>query len=116
MVARNTFQSMSDEFENPRPIGRTLLGQKDHSISAKYTDLKRPKILAKVAKAHIEILEDFETIELFNHMINRTFDLFPQMNIQFLKIKGDPAQIYSSYKNMIDDLINKTKIKPLTAL
>ena len=38
------------------------------------------------------------------------------MNIQFLKIKGDPDKIYSDYKNMIDDLINKTKIKSLTAL
>lgn len=61
MIARNTFQSLSDEFENTRPIGRTLLGHKNHSISAKYSDLKRPKILAKVTKAHIEILEEFET-------------------------------------------------------
>jgi hypothetical protein len=111
MVARNTFQSMSDEFENPRPIGRTLLGHKDHSISARYTDLKRPKILAKVAKAHIEILEEFETIELFNYLIARTQELFPQMNLQNFLIKGNPRQIYSSYKNMIDDLLNKTQIK-----
>lgn len=112
MIARNTFQSLSDEFENTRPIGRTLLGHKDHSISAKYSDLKRPKILAKVTKAHIEILEEFETIELFNYLINKTHELFPQLNIKNYLINGEPKVIYNSYKNLIDDILNKTKLTP----
>ena len=88
------------------------MGHKDHSISAKYSDLKRPKILAKVAKAHIEILEEFETIELFNYLINKTQELFPQLNIRNYLINGEPNEIYSSYKNLIDDLISKTKLTP----
>ncbi len=92
--------------------GRTLLGHKDHSISAKYSDLKRPKILAKVTKAHIEILEEFETIELFNYLINKIHELFPQLNIKNYLINGEHKVIYNSYKNLINDLLTKTKLTP----
>ena len=73
--------------------------------------------MSEMEADHIKAwFDNGETIELFNYLIARTQELFPQMNLQNFLIKGNPSKIYSSYKNMIGDLLNKTQIKSLTSL
>lgn len=113
-VARKTFMTLSDELENSRAIGRTLLGHKDPSISANYTDLKRPKILGLVTKAHISILQEFHVIDLHNHLMKKFFNLFPNMKNEFFYIDDDPSILYQAYNNVIDRLIGRRdKIDPM---
>ena len=105
--------TLSDELENSRAIGRTLLGHKDSSISANYTDLKRPKILGLVTKAHISILQEFQVIDLHNHLITRFINLFPHMKNDLFYIDDDPRILYQAYNNVINRLLGKFKLESM---
>lgn len=110
-VARKTFMSLSDELGVKRPIGRTMIGHKDYSFSARYSDLKRPKILGKVARSQIEVLEEFQTIELFNYLMSKTQQLFPQIDTKDYRFDINPKRIYSEYKNTLDHLLKQSKVE-----
>ena len=106
--------TLSDELEISRAIGRVLLGHKDSSISANYTDLKRPKILGLVTKAHISILQEFHVIDLHNHLMKKFFTLFPNMKDELYYVDDDPRILYQGYNNVIDRLIGRReKIDPM---
>ena len=114
-VARNTFMSLSDESDIERAYGRTLLGHTDKTISAHYADLKRPKLMGKLTKAHIEILQAFETIELFNYLMARMCVVFQDLNSGIFIENENPNVIYSRYNKALDNLLEKTKIRSLSA-
>lgn len=113
-VARNTFMSLSDESDIERAYGRTLLGHTDKTITAHYSDLKRPKLMGKLTKAHIEILQAFETIELFNYLLDRVNIVIQGLDLNMYKENEDPYIIYSKYNRALDYLLEKTKIQTLS--
>ena len=99
LVARKLYE-LIDELGVKRPIGRTMIGHKDYSISARYSDLKRPKILGKVARSHIEVLEEFQTIELFNYLMRKTQQLF-QIDTKDYRFDINPKEFIVNTKILL---------------
>jgi hypothetical protein len=53
-----------------------MLGQKDKSISISYTDYDDPKLFGKLCQAHIQVLDAFDLIGLYNGWVNKIDDIF----------------------------------------
>ena len=71
--------------------------------------------MGKLTKAHLEILQAFETIELFNYLMARMCVVFKDLNAGIFIENEKPNNIYSRYNKALDNLLEKTKIRSLSA-
>jgi hypothetical protein len=115
--ARKTFMTISDELGVPDSYSRALMGQNDPTISKFYKDMSRPRIVGKLAYYHLAILREFDTINLFNYLVDHLCKNFfaPNHRLFFSmhKISLKQDELYRSYENLTTNLLEKRDIKLL---
>lgn len=115
--ARKTFMSISDEIGIPDSYSRALMGQNDPTISRYYKDMSRPKIVGKLAYYHLAILLEFDTINLFNYLLDHLCEnLLAPNHVKLFsmhRINIPQDRLYEAFKNHTSKLLDKKDIKLL---
>ena len=115
--ARKTFMSISDELGIPDSYGRALIGQNEPTISKFYKDMSRPRIVGKLAYYHLAILREFDTINIFNYLIDHLCNnlLAPEHRLFFYmhRVNQTQDELYKAYENITIGLLEKRDIKLL---
>ena len=112
--ARKTFMSISDELGISDSYSRALMGQNEPTISKHYKDMSRPRIVGKLAYYHIAILKEFDTINLFNYLVDHLCKnlLSPKHNLYFSmhKVHQRQDELYGAYRNFTQQLLEKKDV------
>ena len=102
-----TFSTTARRIRIDEGYVRTMLGQKDNSISISYVDYDDPQLFAQLCLAHINVLRAFDTISIYNAWLRRVDDV---LDSNWCKtdvfIKGDPNYIFSAFVNALDTIVN----------
>ena len=112
-VARKTFMTTSTLLDIPQSIGRTMLGQKDPSISAHYNNFDDPRLFVKVTQAHIKVLREFNTIDIYNIWLGKIDQLFGSNWHEIYGFSMPQDLLYVNFYKEIENMvqITHTKIK-----
>ena len=70
-IARKTFSTTARRLRIDEGYTRTMLGQKDKSISISYVDYDDPQLFAQLCLAHIKVLNGFDMISLYNTWLKK---------------------------------------------
>ena len=106
-TARKTFSTTARRIRIDEGYVRTMLGQKDNSISISYVDYDDPQLFAQLCLAHINVLRAFDTISIYNAWLRRVDDVLGSNWCETdVFIKGDPNYIYSAFVNALDTIVN----------
>ena len=113
-TARKTFSTTARRVRIDEGYVRTMLGQKDKSISISYIDYDDPQLYAQLCVAHIKVLRAFDTINLYNTWLNKIDEVY---NTNWCDsgvfIEKNPDYIYSAFAHSLQPIIenNFTRIK-----
>ena len=94
--ARKTFMTTATSINIPQAICRTLLGQKDPSISAHYNNFSDPALILNTNNAHLEVLNKFDMVELYDNWLNKIDELF-KTNFNLVCYWGFYPRIHSNF-------------------
>jgi hypothetical protein len=108
--ARKTFMTTATSINIPQAICRTLLGQKDPTISAHYNNFNDPSLILSTNLAHLEVLNKFDTIELYDNWLSKIDELF-STNFSNTALKESSHNIYSEFSYRLPEFISETKVK-----
>ena len=75
-IARKTFSTTARRLGVDEGYTRTMLGQKDKSVSISYVDYDDPKLFAKLCLEHINVLRAFDTIRIYNRWVKKIDEVF----------------------------------------
>jgi hypothetical protein len=112
-IARKTFMTTSTLLDIPQSIGRTMLGQKDPSISAHYNNFDDPRLFVKVTQAHIKVLREFNIVDIYNIWLRKIDELFGSDWYQIYGFSIPQDLLYVNYYKDVENMvqITHTKIK-----
>lgn len=105
-TARKTFSTTARRLRIDEGYCRTMLGQKDRSISISYVDYDDPKLFAQLCVAHISVLNAFDAMNLYKCWIRKIDELFGSnwsLNDPIMNINQE--SIYASFLKELDQLI-----------
>ena len=109
-TARKTFSTTARRIQIDEGYVRTMLGQKDKSVSISYVDYDDPQLFGQLCLAHIDVLKAFDTISLYNAWLRRIDDVLGTNWCEsdvFIKESSD--YVYSSFANALRQIIEKNK-------
>ena len=90
---------------------RTMLGQKDKSISISYVDYDDPQLFAQLCLAHIRVLRAFDTISLYNTWLRKIDELFGSNWCKSdVYIQQNPDYVYSAFAHSLQPIIEGKKV------
>lgn len=108
--ARKTFMTTATALNIPQAISRTLLGQKDPSISAHYNNFLDPSLILNTNNAHLEVLNKFNTIELFDTWLHKIDELF-NTNFSNTALNKPSDELYNNFSLKLPEYISETQVK-----
>ena len=109
-IARKTFSTTARRLRIDEGYTRTMLGQKDKSISISYVDYDDPQLFAQLCLAHIKVLNGFDMIGLYNTWLRKIDEVFgSNWSENETYIKGNPSFIYSSYNHALQPIISSSR-------
>lgn len=106
-IARKTFSTTARRLGIDEGYNRTMLGQKDKSVSISYVDYDDPQLFAKLCMAHIKVLSSFDTIGLYNKWVEKIDEIFGSNWAESaFYIKESPDYIYSGFASALQKIID----------
>jgi hypothetical protein len=93
----------------PQAICRTLLGQKDPTISAHYNNFNDPALILNTNNAHLDVLDKFDTIKLYDHWLYKIDELF-KTRFSNTALNASSYEVYNEFSLKLPDFISETKI------
>lgn len=107
-VARKTFSTTARRIRIDEGYVRTMLGQKDKSVSISYVDYDDPQLFAQLCLAHIGVLRAFDIIGLYNTWLRKIDELFGSSWCETKSyIKQNPDYVYSSFAHSLQPIIEQ---------
>ena len=89
---------------------RTMLGQKDKSVSISYVDYDDPKLFAKLCLEHIKVLRAFDAIGIYNKWVKKIDEVFgTNWSSGPTYFKQNPEHIYSAFAIALQKIIDSDK-------
>ena len=110
-TARKTFSTTARRIKIDEGYVRTMLGQKDKSISISYIDYDDPQLFAELCIAHINVLWAFDIINLYNTWLRKIDELYDTNwcdSDSNVFINKNPRYIYSTFKDSLKMIIENT--------
>ena len=109
-IARKTFSTTARRLRIDEGYTRTMLGQKDKSISISYVDYDDPQLFAQLCLAHMKVLDAFDMISLYNSWLRKIDEVFGSNWCEGeTYIGGNPSFIYSSFSHALQPIIDSSK-------
>ena len=110
-TARKTFSTTARRIRVDEGYVRTMLGQKDKSISISYVDYDDPQLFAQLCLAHIDVLRAFDVIRLYNTWIKKIDEIFDtKWDETGMYFKQNPDYIYSAFAHALQPIIDGNKL------
>ena len=101
-VARKTFSTTARRIRIDEGYVRTMLGQKDKSISISYVDYNDPQLFGQLCAAHISVLRAFDLISLYNAWLRKVDEVLGSNWCESdVFIKQNPDYVYSAYAHAL---------------
>jgi len=111
-IARKTFSTTARRLGVDEGYNRTMLGQKDKSVSISYIDYDDPQLFAKLCMEHIKVLRSFDTIRLYNKWVEKIDEIFgSKWSKTDVYIKQNPDYIYSAFTHSLQKIIDSNNSK-----
>lgn len=110
-IARKTFMTNSTLLDIPQSIGRTMLGQKDPSISAHYNNFDDPRLFIKVTQAHIKVLREFNIIDIYNIWLRKIDEFFGSNWHQIYGFSTPQDLLYTNFHREVENMVHITHTK-----
>ena len=107
-VARKTFMTTSTLLDIPQSIRRTMLGQKDPSISAYYNNFDDPRLFVKVTQAHIKVLREFNIIDIYNIWLRKIDELFGGNWHEIYGFSSPQDLLYANFYKNLESMVQIT--------
>ncbi len=107
--ARKTFMTTATSINIPQAICRTLLGQKDITISAHYNNFNDPALILNTNNAHLEVLNKFNTIELFDIWLHKIDELL-NTNFSELAVNNSSYNAYKEFGLKLPEFLSETSV------
>jgi len=110
-TARKTFSTTARGIQIDEGYVRTMLGQKDKSVSISYVDYDDPQLFAQLCIAHINVLWAFDIINLYNTWLRKIDELYDTNwcdSDSNVFINKNPNYIYSAFKDSLKMIIENT--------
>ena len=109
-IARKTFSTTARRIRVDEGYVRTMLGQKDKSISISYVDYDDPQLFAQLCQAHIGVLRAFDTISLYNAWLRKIDDVLGSNWCESdVFIKQNPDYVYSAFVHSLQPIIDDNR-------
>jgi len=109
-IARKTFSTTARRKQIDEGYVRTMLGQKDKSISMSYVDYDDPQLFAQLCLAHIKVLWAFDIIQLYNAWLVKIDEtLGSNWRESDVFLKQEPDYIYSEIVRHLQPIIENSK-------
>ena len=109
-VARKTFSTTARRIRIDEGYVRTMLGQKDKSVSISYVDYDDSQLFAQLCLAHIGVLRAFDIIGLYNTWLRKIDELFGSSWCETKSyIKQNPDFVYSSFAHSLQPIIEQER-------
>ena len=109
-IARKTFSTTARRIRIDEGYVRTMLGQKDKSVSISYVDYDDPQLYAQLCLAHIYVLRAFDTINLYNTWLRKVDDVLGSNWCDTpLYIKQNPDFVYSAFAHNLQPIIDANR-------
>jgi hypothetical protein len=109
-IARKTFSTTARRIRVDEGYVRTMLGQKDKSISISYIDYDDPQLFAQLCQAHIGVLRAFDTISLYNAWLRKIDEVLGSNWCESdVFIKQNPDYVYSAFAHALQPIIDGEK-------
>jgi len=110
-TARKTFSTTARRIKIDEGYVRTMLGQKDKSISISYIDYDDPQLFAQLCIAHINVLWAFDIINLYNTWLRKIDELYDTNWCDTdIFIKKNTDYIYSEFTDSLEQIIDNKSI------
>ena len=111
-VARKTFSTTARRIRIDEGYVRTMLGQKDKSISISYFDYDDPQLFGQLCAAHLNVLRAYDTINLYNTWLRKIDEIFGSKWCESdVFIKGNPDYIFSAFTHALQPIIEGDKTR-----
>ena len=109
-TARKTFSTTARRIHIDEGYVRTMLGQKDKSVSISYVDYDDPQLFAELCLAHIGVLRAFDTISLYNTWLRKIDEVFGSNWCKTESyIKQNPEYVYSKFAHSLQPIIERNR-------
>ena len=109
-IARKTFSTTARRLGVDEGYTRTMLGQKDKSVSISYVDYDDPKLFAKLCLEHIKVLRAFDAIGIYNKWVKKIDEVFgTNWSSGPTYFKQNPEHIYSAFAIALQKIIDSDK-------
>ena len=109
-TARKTFSTTARRIRIDEGYVRTMLGQKDRSVSISYVDYDDPQLFAELCVSHIRVLRAFDTISLYNSWLRKIDEVFgSEWCGSDVYIKQNPDYVYSAFAHSLQPIIERNK-------
>ena len=109
-VARKTFSTTARRIRIDEGYVRTMLGQKDKSISISYVDYDDPQLFGQLCAAHISVLRAFDVIGLYNAWLRKVDEVLGSNWCESdVFIKQNPDYVYSAFAHALQPIIDGNK-------
>ena len=109
-IARKTFSTTARRIRVDEGYVRTMLGQKDKSISISYIDYDDPQLFAQLCQAHIGALRAFNAISLYNAWLRKIDDVLGSNWCESdVFIKQNPSYVYSAIAHALQTIIDDNR-------
>ena len=110
-IARKTFSTTARRMRIDEGYVRTMLGQKDKSVSISYVDYDDPQLFAELCLAHIRVLRAFDTISLYNTWLRKIDELFGSSWCKSdVYIQQNPDYVYSAFAHSLQPIIESNRV------
>lgn len=110
-IARKTFSTTARRIRVDEGYVRTMLGQKDKSISISYVDYDDPQLFAQLCQAHIGVLRAFDTISLYNAWLRKLDEVLGSNWCESdVFIKQNPDYVYSAFAHSLQSIIDGNRV------
>jgi hypothetical protein len=108
--ARKTFMTTATSINIPQAICRTLLGQKDPTISAHYNNFNDPALILNTNNAHLDVLDKFDTIELYDLWLFKIDELF-KTKFSSIALNASSYNVYNEFSLKLPEFLSETSVK-----
>jgi hypothetical protein len=108
--ARKTFMTTATSINIPQAICRTLLGQKDPTISAHYNNFNDPALILNTNNAHLDVLDKFDTIKLYDLWLYKIDELF-KTRFSITALNAPSHEVYNEFSERLPEFISETSVK-----
>ena len=109
-TARKTFSTTARRIRIDEGYVRTMLGQKDKSISISYVDYDDPQLFAQLCLAHIGVLRAFDIVSLYNTWLRKIDETIGSNYFNSkLYFNQNPDYIYSAIAHALQPIIDDNR-------